>query len=58
MVGDRRSDLISGKNAGCLHSFLVRTGYGAGEEKEGRGEGFAVFDDLRQAAAAVLEQNI
>ena len=54
MVGDRRSDLISGQNAGCSRSFLVRTGYGAGEEKEGRAAGFTVCDDLRGVAGCVL----
>lgn len=46
MVGDRRSDLTGGQIAGCRSSFMVRTGYGAGEEAKGNAEGFTVCDDL------------
>ena len=53
MVGDRRSDLDSGVNAGCAASILVRTGYGAGEEEGCRAAGFPVVDDLPAAVRMV-----
>ena len=33
MLGDRASDLLAGRNAGCLACVLVRTGVGRDEEK-------------------------
>jgi len=53
MVGDRRSDLESGVNAGCAASILVRTGYGAAEEEKGRAAGFPVADDLLDAVKSI-----
>ena len=53
MVGDRRSDLDSGVNAGCALSILVRTGYGAEEEEPCRAAGFPVADDLAAAVRLV-----
>ena len=53
MVGDRRSDLDSGVNAGCAASILVRTGYGAGEEEKCRAAGFPVVDDLPAAVRLI-----
>ena len=49
MLGDRMSDLECGVNAGCKHSVLVRTGYGAEQEQKVSAAGFAVADDILDA---------
>jgi D-glycero-D-manno-heptose 1,7-bisphosphate phosphatase len=57
LVGDKRSDLECGWNAGVRESILVRTGYGAkaGREADGRIGRGAVVDDLPAAVAWILE---
>lgn len=53
MAGDRLSDLLAGRNAGCRESFLVRTGYGVNEvAKAGEAE-FPVVDDLPAVAEII-----
>ena len=56
MVGDKLLDPETGRNAGAL-GFLVRTGYGRGEEQQIPQDGTrpdAVFDDLPAAAEWIL----
>ena len=52
MVGDTISDLLAGRNAGCMSTILVKTGYGA------RGpQSYAidyVVDNLAAAAAVIV----
>ena len=54
VVGDKRIDLECGWNAGVQKSILVRTGYGAGVEREGKAGEALVMDDLRTAAEWIL----
>jgi|ERR1043165_1243816 D-glycero-D-manno-heptose 1,7-bisphosphate phosphatase len=56
MVGDKLSDLECGWNAGVKACILVRTGYGAGVEREAAGQlGRAVIlNDLPAAAEWIL----
>jgi D-glycero-D-manno-heptose 1,7-bisphosphate phosphatase len=49
MVGDRESDVLAGRNAGCRESILVRTGYDVTAIV-----GFPVEDDLPAAAHRIL----
>jgi D-glycero-D-manno-heptose 1,7-bisphosphate phosphatase len=53
MIGDTLSDLLAGRNAGCLGTVLVRTGYG---QKLGdhRGAADHVSEDLWAATELVL----
>jgi D-glycero-D-manno-heptose 1,7-bisphosphate phosphatase len=56
IVGDRKSDLLAGRNAGCSASILVRTGGGSGtEEHLDPGDADFVADDLTGAARWILE---
>lgn len=60
IVGDRETDLLAGRAAGCA-AVLVRTGYGAREEARlasaGRAElPDAVFDSLATATPWLLER--
>jgi len=57
IVGDRRSDLQAGHNAGCLASVLVRTGSG-GESLQSLqpGEADHIAENLPRAAAWILSQ--
>ena len=50
MIGDKRADIEAGIAAGC-RSILVRTGYGAGEDRY-LPPSTVVYDDLLSAAAA------
>jgi D-glycero-D-manno-heptose 1,7-bisphosphate phosphatase len=58
LVGDKASDLAAGRAAGC-RTVLVRTGYGAGEERRlmaaGRGELWDAVHDSLAAARGNLE---
>jgi D-glycero-D-manno-heptose 1,7-bisphosphate phosphatase len=56
MVGDKLIDLACGWNAGVRKSLLVRTGYGAAEEKKHREQlnESVVVDDLAGAAEWIL----
>src|SRR5207249_10459551 len=56
MIGDKLSDLECGWNAGVKKSILVRTGYGAGVEKEAVKiiHQAMVVNDLSSAAAWIL----
>jgi D-glycero-D-manno-heptose 1,7-bisphosphate phosphatase len=58
MVGDKLIDVECGWNAGVKKSILVRTGYGAGDEKKypeitARG---VVADGIPEMAAWILQQ--
>jgi len=58
MVGDKWADVEAGRNAGCLRSLLVRTGYGAETERKQAaylGQ-TVVVDDLPAAAAWILAE--
>jgi len=58
MIGDKRSDLECGWNAGVKASILVRTGYGAEVEPtldKDRGD-LMVADHLLEASAWILKQ--
>jgi D-glycero-D-manno-heptose 1,7-bisphosphate phosphatase len=52
MIGDKLADVQAGRTAGC-RSILVRTGYGAEEEKS-IPEGIPVYDDLLAAVAGIV----
>ena len=56
MIGDKLVDLECGWNAGVKRSILVRTGYGAGVERQPVGQlaRSNVVDDLATAAAFLL----
>jgi UDP-glucose 4-epimerase len=54
MVGDKQTDVECGRNAGLKDSFLVRTGYGAAEEKLLSDSDGKVFSDLGAVATAIL----
>lgn len=57
MIGDKLIDLECGWNAGVKQSLLVRTGYGAKEEKKHAGKlsRAVVVDDLPAAADWILK---
>lgn len=55
MVGDKYSDVIAGKNAGCKGSILVRTGEGRNAESLLKpGDADFVADDLGAAARWIV----
>ena len=54
MIGDKLIDLECGWNAGVKKSILVRTGYGATEEKNEKIKNAVVVDGLLAAADWVL----
>ncbi len=57
VVGDRRSDVEAGFNAGCRAGVLVRTGVGRQEEKRPAAvKAHHVADDLADAARWILAQ--
>ena len=57
MVGDRWTDVDTGHGVGAA-GVLVRTGYGAGEERKGpdRAPADAIFDDVAAAARWFLDR--
>ena len=56
MIGDRKSDVDAGRNAGCRASILVRTGSGpTALAKMSPGHADFVADDLSAAADWILE---
>jgi len=57
MVGDKLIDLECGWNAGVQKSILVRTGYGAGVERDEPGQirRAVVVDGLAGAAEWILK---
>ena len=54
MIGDRVSDLLAGRGAGCRASMLVLSGYGAGETEKVRDEGFDFSGNLLEAVEKLL----
>ena len=57
MVGDRKTDLLAGRNAECRASILVRTGGGIATEGHlDPGDADIVVDDLATAAGWILDQ--
>jgi len=52
-IGDRRSDLLAARHAGCQFA-LVRTGHGSQTEHELGDRGLMVFDNLLQTVEFVL----
>jgi histidinol-phosphate phosphatase family protein len=57
MVGDKFSDLVAGRSAGCLASVLVRTGEGRHTESLLKpGEADFVAEDLESAARWILRR--
>ena len=56
VVGDKLIDVECGRRAGVKRSFLVRTGYGAGVEREAGEQlaGVVVVDDLPAAVDRIL----
>lgn len=55
MIGDKRSDVEAGNNAGC-RSILVRTGYGE-QEGEGLPPATRIADSLAAAVELILSKN-
>jgi histidinol phosphatase-like enzyme len=49
MIGDRMSDLFTGRNAGCKDSCLVMTGYGEKDRENALKENFQLASDLLEA---------
>ena len=57
MVGDRKTDLLAGRNAECRASILVRTGGGIATEGHlDPGDADIVVDDLAAASGWILDQ--
>jgi len=57
MIGDRHSDLMAGRNAGCKASILVRTGDGKKTESTlHNSEAHFIADDLLAAAQWIETQ--
>ena len=56
MIGDRMSDLLAGRNAGCAESILVLTGYGKNCESQALAEGWTVKPSVLEAAEYILEK--
>lgn len=56
MIGDRMSDLLAGKAAGCADCVLVLTGYGRNEQDIARAEGFPVEPTLLDAVNFLLKK--
>ncbi len=56
MVGDMISDVLAGRNAGCLGTVLVRTGYGRDQPQDHEAIDFVV-DSLKDAVQVILEQD-
>jgi D-glycero-D-manno-heptose 1,7-bisphosphate phosphatase len=52
MIGDKMSDILAGRAAGC-RSILVRTGYGRQAEADAPA-GLPVVDDLSAAAECII----
>lgn len=52
MIGDKRSDIEAGSNAGC-RSILVRTGYGA-QQESGLPSSTLIADSLSEAVELIL----
>jgi D-glycero-D-manno-heptose 1,7-bisphosphate phosphatase len=52
MIGDKMSDILAGRAAGC-RSILIRTGYGRQAEAEAPA-GLPVVDDLPAAAECII----
>ncbi len=59
MVGDKMIDIECGWNAGVKKSILVRTGYGAKQERESAGglKNAIVVDGLAEVAEVILSSN-
>jgi len=55
MIGDSLTDMLTGKNAGCRGSILVRTGYGHQVDEAGEAVTH-VARDLLDAAKLIKEQ--
>jgi len=54
MVGDMISDILAGRNAGCLGTVLVRTGYGDNQELDHDAIDYRV-DTIAQAADLIIK---
>lgn len=55
MIGDRASDIATGRNAG-LRTVLVRTGYGSATAAAGECQPDFIADDLAAAVDWILQQ--
>ena len=59
LIGDKQTDLECGCNAGVKQSILVRTGYGAEQERAGNQfTRAAVVDDLQTAVELILKAEV
>jgi D-glycero-D-manno-heptose 1,7-bisphosphate phosphatase len=60
MIGDKSTDLECGWNAGVNQCLLVRTGYGAQQERAPTGDlaRAVIVDDMAAAANWILEQKV
>ena len=56
MLGDRMSDLFTGRNAGCADSCLVLTGYGEKDKANAVAEKFSVAEDIFEAVKLLLDR--
>ena len=55
MIGDRMSDLFTGRNAGCKESCLVLTGYGEKDKENAVAEKFLTAENLFEAVKKLTE---
>ncbi len=53
MVGDMISDILAGKNAGCVSNILVKTGYGASQPHDHPAIDY-IAEDLSDAVDLIL----
>jgi len=53
LVGDKKTDLLAAKNAGCP-GLLVETGHGKEHKKESLVNGFLAFSNIEQAVVSFL----
>ncbi|MCQ2379589.1 MAG: HAD family hydrolase [Victivallaceae bacterium] len=56
MCGDKFDDLLCGRNAGCMESVMVRTGYGEKESPKAVEAGFPVVDGFRELVDRFLAE--
>ncbi len=57
IVGDSVSDILAGRNAGCLGEILVRSGHDLSEAMAHLGNDVVVLDDLAAAAEHIIARS-
>ena len=54
LIGDKVSDLLAAKNAGC-HGIMVETGHGKEHKKDATTKGFPVLPNIKEAVLSFLK---